>query len=261
MDELNSFYGGHFGDRWEQTLKPALLKDCPKIFLKSPFVGGEFELSAKPIEGAYALDRASVEPVLALSLTPEESLLDLCAAPGGKALVAIYKTRGFLKAHLNDSSAARCQRLKAVLFDHLPEELVHTLTITNKNGALFGKWHRKSFDKVLVDAPCSSERHHISDAKFKWSAKQSKHLAIRQHALLCAGFDALKPGGKLVYSTCSLSPFENDQVIKKLLKSRSDQFRVEISEGVGESAQFGRLILPDKYEGQGPIYYSVILKK
>lgn len=94
----------------------------------------------------------------------------------------------------------------------------------------------------------------------RWSLKGSKRLMIRQHALLCSGLDSLKPGGRLVYSTCSISPVENDGVIEKLHKSRAGLFRVvPVQESMGEATRFGWIALPDVC-GCGPIYFSVLEK-
>lgn len=263
MGTVDSFYEKVFGERWHASLKPALEQTPSKVYLANPFTNKtDLMISDEPVAGAYALDRASLEPVYAMGLTAGAAFLDLCSAPGGKALMALYMTRGEVVAHLNDSSSARVQRLKAVLYDHLPEEMVGRLTVTCRDGARFGQQFPETFDCVLADVPCSSDRHHLLHPKEEeWNEGKSKRLAIRQHALLCAAIDATKPGGTVVYSTCSLSPHENDGVIQKLHKSRADKFSVELStREMGEPTTHGRLILPDHHPSFGPIYYSIIKK-
>ena len=250
---LDDHFASVFGSRWEATLKPALLRTPGKVPLESPFEGG------RP---PYFLDLASLEPVYALELKEGQSFLDLCSAPGGKALAAICLTRGTVTARLNDSSNDRVRRLKAVLYDHLPEEIVTRLRVTCSDGARIGQREPECYHRVLADVPCSAERHHLlAGESEKWTLSSSKRLAVRQHALLCSAFDATQPGGRIVYSTCSLSPLENDGVITRLIKSRKEKFDVIRSHrDMGEPTEYGTIILPDRHPSYGPIYYSVLQK-
>ena len=222
----------------------------------------DFSISREPSVKAYSLDRASIEPVYALDLHAGLSYLDLCAAPGGKSLMATFLTKGEMQMHLNDSSKDRVQRLKAVLHDYLPSPMVGKMRITCSDGSRMGLRARETFDRVLADVPCSAERHHLRDNKIDtWSLKQSKRLAVRQHALLCSALDATVSGGQVVYSTCSLSPLENDGVIRRLMESRNGRFSVIPHRAeMGEATELGTLILPDRFPSYGPIYYSVLSK-
>ena len=263
MADLDSFYTNIFGERWLSGLKPALLSETTKVFLVSPFDGGEFSISHEPQSGSYALDLASTEPVYALDLRDGDEFLDLCSAPGGKALTALYLTGGLVRAHLNDSSTSRVGRLRKVLREYLPASVVSSVRVTCRDGGRFGQTAAGSFDAVLADVPCSTERHHMlaGSAADDWTEGKTKRMAIRQHSLLCSAFDSLKPGGRVVYSTCSMSPYENDGVIQKLLKSRAGLFSVVTStRTLGEPTEFGRMILPDVCDGWGPIYYSILRK-
>jgi 16S rRNA C967 or C1407 C5-methylase (RsmB/RsmF family) len=251
-EAFEAYFETTFGARWQSALRPALCAPAEKVPLENPFG-----------ESSYLIDLASLEPVLALDLHPGMEYLDTCAAPGGKALAAIYAVRGELSARLNDSSRDRLQRLKAVLYDYCPAEIVEKMRITCSDGARIGGREPETFDRVLADVPCSAERHHLqSGKKMEWSQGTSKGLSVRQHAILCSALDACKPGGRVVYSTCSLSPLENDGVIEKLLKSRKGQFEVlrNVRE-LGEATTHGKIILPDRYPGFGPIYYSVLQKR
>jgi 16S rRNA C967 or C1407 C5-methylase (RsmB/RsmF family) len=260
---MDEYFEGVFGRRWLATLKPALLSITKKVYVTGAVnAEGELETSLEPIANAYSLDRASIEPVYALKLQAEEAFLDLCAAPGGKSLMAMFLTKGRMNARLNDSSKDRVARLKAVLFDYLPEEQVKRLSVTCGDGSRIGQRQTDTFDRVLADVPCSSDRHHLQDGEESdWNLKTSKRLSVRQHALLCSALDATAPGGVVVYSTCSISPLENDGVINKLLKSRKDQFEIQRSpRSLGEDTEHGRLILPDQSDGFGPIYYCILQK-
>jgi 16S rRNA C967 or C1407 C5-methylase (RsmB/RsmF family) len=124
------------------------------------------------------------------------------------------------------------------------------------------------YDRILLDAPCSSERHvYLSEPHLKlWSPSRVKQLASRQFAMLAAAFDAVKPLGKIVYSTCSISREENDGVIEKLFKKRKGLFEIEDRDDIfdaeteAEKSDFGYYIMPDKNNGAGPIFFSVVVK-
>lgn len=251
---LDEHFHSIFGSRWERELKPALLRPPEKVPLENPFPGAQDQ---------YLLDLASLEPVHALELREGHRFLDLCAAPGGKALAAICLTMGRIAARLNDSSSGRVQRLKAVLYDHLPEDLVAGLRVTCSDGARIGQREPAQYDRVLADVPCSAERHHLLGKEdTQWTLASSKRLSVRQHALLCSALDAAQPGGRVVYATCSLSPLENDGVIAKLRKSRAGQFDIAPPvRTMGEPTEFGTLILPDRHPSFGPIYYAILAKR
>lgn len=260
---MDEYFSEIYGSRWQESLKPALLKPTSKVFVNGQIgEDGELVLATEPIARAYALDRASIEAVYALDLALGQQFLDVCAAPGGKSLMALYLSRGEIHARLNDSSKDRVARLRAVLYDHLPEETVKRVRVTCGDGSRIGQREPETYDRVLADVPCSAERHHLHDGnEAQWTLKSSKRLAIRQHAILCSALDATRSGGRVVYSTCSLSPLENDGVIQKLLKSRKDQFALQKStRQMGEPTEHGQIILPDKNHGHGPIYYAILEK-
>ena len=120
-----------------------------------------------------------------------------------------------------------------------------------------------TFDRVLLDAPCSSERHVLKNENelAKWGPKRTKKLATIQYGLLCSALLSCKPGGTIVYSTCSLSPLENDNIIEKLLKKKGDQ--VELSNlpvDYFDQTEFGQISLPHRHK-IGPIYMARLKKK
>lgn len=247
--DFEAHFARIFGARWK-ALRAALLVEPRKAVLSNPFGLQD-----------YALDEGSLAAAEALDVKPGESVADLCASPGGKSLVTLFAARGQGQWLCNDLSPARVKRLKAVLHDCLPPEVLSRVHVTASDASRFGLKHKDKFDKVLVDAPCSGERHMLASPQeiARWSEKGSKRLAVRQHALLCAGLDSAKPGGRIVYSTCTISPHENDAVVAKLLKSRAGRFEVLPAMGRGEATEYGRILLPDA-EGCGPIYYAVLQK-
>jgi 16S rRNA C967 or C1407 C5-methylase (RsmB/RsmF family) len=260
---MDAYFSEIYGARWTEQLKPALLKPTSKVYVDGKLASnGELNISQVPVAGAYALDRASIEAVYALDLQPGQDFMDVCAAPGGKSLMALHLSQTKIQARLNDSSKDRIARLKAVMFDYLPEEVVKQIRITCTDGSRIGQREPESYDRVLADVPCSAERHHLQDgAEEKWTLKSSKRLSIRQHAILCSAIDSTRSGGRIVYSTCSLSPLENDGVITKLMKSRKNEFQIiKSNREMGEPTEHGRIILPDTNSGYGPIYYAILQK-
>lgn len=259
--DFDLYFKSIFGARWTDALKPALLAPPPKVHIS--LKDGRLDMSEAAVTHGYALDRASLEPVFALDLQPGMRFLDVCSAPGGKALAALFSVGCNAQARLNDISRDRVARLKAVLYDYLPAEVVERFLVTCSDGSRIGMREPGVYDRVLVDAPCSAERHHLLDGgKLGWTHGSSKRLAIRQHALLCSALDATCAGGRVVYSTCSISPLENDGVVAKLMKSREGQFEIVRPNpgAMGEPTEHGVMILPDRCDGFGPIYYSVLEK-
>jgi 16S rRNA C967 or C1407 C5-methylase (RsmB/RsmF family) len=114
------------------------------------------------------------------------------------------------------------------------------------------------FDRVLVDAPCSSDRHVLHDpSEMKhWTINTSKIMARRQMALLDKAVQSCKKGGKIVYSTCSMSPLENDNVVNFILKQHAGVVELDVPKfPIGEATKLGWLVLPHQ-QGYGPLYIS-----
>lgn len=227
--------------------------------------GGTVQTQRNPDEllDIYVMDPASVMVARALEAQDGDRLLDMCAAPGGKSLVLIEALRTQGEIFCNDLSPERRERLKKVIQQYVPRHIRDRVWVTGKDGVQFGLKEPNSFDRVLLDAPCSGERHILENvtAQKEWSARRTEHLATRQYALLSAAFLAVRPGGRIVYSTCSISPIENDGVVGKLLKKKKDKVRLLSSPlGVGgEKTEFGVAYMPDRC-GFGPLYFATIEK-
>ena len=168
----------------------------------------------------YIQAPVSMAPVEILDPRPGDLVLDLCAAPGSKStqIAQLLKGRGVLVA--NDISF---ERLKA-LSSNLQRFGVLNVILTLLDGRRFPKFAGNLFDKVLVDAPCSSLG--IISKEWgvarTWSMKLVNRLSKLQRQLILAGFDSLKPGGVLVYATCTLTVEENELVINHLLERREN---------------------------------------
>ncbi len=164
----------------------------------------------------YITDPATRHCVELLDPKPGEAVLDACAAPGGKAfLIAAAQGSGeWLTA--TDSNEKRLPRLRQNLerLRILPAELAcHDWTREAPE-----KWH-EAFDAILLDVPCSNTgvlRRRV-DARWRLSPQQIDDLVVIQRAILDAALPCLKPGGRLVYSTCSIEPEENSLQIERFL--------------------------------------------
>lgn len=250
QDSFEQYYGELFGTRWS-SLKEALLAPVRQDALEGK--------CAKP----YFLDAGSKEAAMSLPLPDNGTILDMCAAPGGKAL--IIAERMPLNSHLvaNELSADRRNRLIRVLDDYLETETRGRVEVTGRDASQWSRHEKSAYEAILLDVPCSSERHVLSSPQYlaQWSPARIKNLAYRQWALLSGAWLVLKPGGYLLYSTCALSPAENDEIIQRLFEKYADvstertQFMSE-----AEITRYGSHILPDTARSAGPIYYALLRK-
>lgn len=164
-----------------------------------------------------------IAPVL-LAPEPEETVLDLAAAPGGKTLLlaGMMQNTGWLSAV--EPSRERFFRL----CDNLKQQGVTNAHTYMTDGRSVGKKCPEMFDRILLDAPCSSEarfKTHEPKSMSFWSVHKVKETSKLQRRLLLSAFDALKPGGKLLYSTCSFSPEENESPLQHLLERHGEHLK------------------------------------
>ncbi len=164
----------------------------------------------------YPQALSSCLPVKALDPKPHERLLDLCAAPGGKAthLAQTMKDMGLIVA--NDRKLGRITALMA----NIKRMGITNTVVTQARGEHFTWGHK--FDKVIVDAPCSGiGRYRMDETGHIRHMKPGKtDLPAIQKGLITKGFDLLRSGGIMVYSTCTLNVEENEEVVHYLLQKR-----------------------------------------
>lgn len=160
----------------------------------------------------YVQSLSSMLPALVLDPQPGETVLDLTAAPGSKTtqIACLMRNRGRLVA--NDSNKVRFFKLKA----NVERQGATCVELTMLYGETFGKTQPGTFDRVLLDAPCSAEgRFDVREpASYRyWKLRKVHEMASKQKRLLASAIQALKPGGTLVYSTCTFAPEENEGVL------------------------------------------------
>ncbi len=173
----------------------------------------------------YIQGIASMLPVIALNPQPGENILDLCAAPGSKTgqILRQMQNRGHLTA--NEKIKNRFFKLK----NNLDAQGYSNFDITLKPGELYCKIAPNTFDRILLDSPCSSEgRFSTEDPdSFKyWSSSKIKEMVFKQRALFKSAFLALKPGGTMVYATCTYAPEENEGMLDWALGKTDDQMEI-----------------------------------
>lgn len=254
-EAFDAFYSELFGERWA-FLKEALLGAASQCGYETGLL--------KP----YYLDKGSVRAARTLPLENAEKIADFCAAPGGKSLILASTMSQSATLVSNERSRERKNRLQKVLDEHLEESVRSRVSVSGFDASCWCNYEREAYDRILLDAPCSSERHVLADEKYlaQWSKARIRNLAVTQWSLLSSAFLVLKKGGYMVYSTCALAPAENDSVVARLLKKYPEAQIVSLKEedeyGLcdGEKTEYGIHVLPDRQGGAGPLYFSLIYK-
>lgn len=221
--------------------------------------------------GLYYIQEPSAMAVAELlDPKPGELVLDLCAAPGGKTthIAGRLMGQGFLLS--NEIHPARAK----ILSQNVERMGIRNAVVTNETAGRLAERFPEYFDKIAVDAPCSGEGMFRKDeaARMEWSPDHVMMCAKRQSEILGEAARMLKPGGRMVYSTCTFSPEENERVIEAFLTDHPE-FAVEAGNR-GEGLSQGRpewscspletlagtyRIWPHKSEGEG--HYLAALKK
>jgi 16S rRNA (cytosine1407-C5)-methyltransferase len=164
----------------------------------------------------YIQNASSLVPPLALDAQPGQDILDLCASPGGKASHIAALTGNEAKLWLNDGLPARIPKLREVA------ELmrIRYCNLTNVAAQYADRFIDGSFDRILLDAQCTGEGRidpARSGALRHWSLERVTEYGYLQQRMLAAAYRLLKPGGILVYTTCTISPEENERPVDVLL--------------------------------------------
>jgi tRNA (cytosine49-C5)-methyltransferase len=184
----------------------------------------------------YVQTASSLIPAIALDPHPEDRVLDLCAAPGGKACHSAALAHGNIRLWVNDAIKPRIKKLREVLaWQH-----VEPVEVTQYPAQYTDKFlEHESFDRILLDAQCTGEgRIDLSrpQLSFKfWNLKRIHEYSRLQQRMLKSAYRLLKPDGVLVYSTCTIAPEENEVPINQLVRhtdAKIESFTIDIPEAM-----------------------------
>ena len=219
----------------------------------------------------YLQEPSAMTPASRLKVQPSERVLDLCAAPGGKAteLGAALQGEGLLVA--NDINTARAR----ALLRNLELFGISNSFVTNEPPHVLAERFPEFFHKIMVDAPCSGEGMFRKNPAVvdSWQEKGPEYFSKLQREIIVQAADMLLPGGMMFYSTCTFSPLENEKTITHLLKERPDMEVIPMEDYEGfaegltsyrgevfdESCKLCRRIWPHKMSGEG--HFMALLHK
>ena len=244
--------------------------DAPELpFVRQPVpwepMGFYYDPAARPglhvyhEAGVYYLQEASaMAPVALLDPQPGERVCDLCSAPGGKTtqIAGRMLGKGFLLC--NEWSSKRAK----ILSQNIERMGVANALVTNEDTSVLAKRFAGSFDKVLIDAPCSGEGMFRKEeaAVTDWSVETIQMCARRQAEILHNGAQLVRAGGRLVYSTCTFAPEEDELAVAEFLENHPD-FEPEVIETPffvpGENGS--HRLWPHKLLGEG--HFAAVLRK
>ena len=218
----------------------------------------------------YLQEPSAMTPADRLPILPGDRVLDVCAAPGGKAteLGARLNGTGILAA--NDLSSSRA---KGLLKNIELMGIGNVLILSEEPGKLI-PYFREYFDKILIDAPCSGEGMFRKDKKMirAWEEHGPEYFSKIQKSIITQAAEMLKPGGMMLYSTCTFSPEENEQTIEYLLETHPEFDLCEMEDYEGFSSgmpettasrdeRLSRTVRIFPYRMKGEGHYLALLKK
>lgn len=175
----------------------------------------------------YFQEPSAMSTVEALGIEKGDRVLDLCAAPGGKATHAAEKLAGEGLLVANEIVTKR----SLILAENIQRMGIKNAIVTNESPEKLAEKYPSFFDKIIVDAPCSGEGMFRKEpqAVTEWSQEHTASCAIRQKHILTSAFAMLKKGGRLVYSTCTFAPCENEGIADWVLSNFDDVKLLEIN--------------------------------
>ncbi|HLC67586.1 MAG TPA: RsmB/NOP family class I SAM-dependent RNA methyltransferase, partial [archaeon] len=197
---------------YQHRSKKCILSREPLALEKIPWYDHAYfipeNFSAK---GKFIFDPVSIVPCLALAPKKSDRILDMCAAPGTKTFILSFLTNNEAHITANDINKFRVRRLRFNV-----EKFSLSVDVTNMSGRKI----EGTFDKILLDAPCTGEGMVNKKEKLfaNWSENSVRFLSRKQKKLITHAFKLLAPGGTLVYSTCTFEPDENEAVVDFLLR-------------------------------------------
>ncbi len=219
--------------------------------------------------GLYYIQEASAMSVVeSIGIAEGDYVLDLCSAPGGKATHIACKLGGTGLLVANEYVPSRSK----ILSQNIERMGISNCIVTNNSPQELEDNWQEFFDKIVVDAPCSGEGmfRKTAQAAEEWSEQNVEMCATRQLAILDSAYKMLKAGGKMVYSTCTFSVQENEQVVEEFLARHSDmkiahslrQFcpaRVQWTKNGLDDIVLAQRLFPHHIKGEG--HFVCVLQK
>jgi len=215
-DRIGWFKGP--GSAWEMPFARGSAEGEVREFLKSLHETGRITRQ----------EIVSMIPVLAMDISPGETVLDMCASPGSKTtqIAECLGDSGIVFA--NEISNSRANTLVSNVHRHASRSTI----VINHDGRHIPKVPMEGFDKILVDVPCtgSATTRKNPEVWGKWSPKGGRSLHDLQINLLRKAVSLVRPGGVIVYSTCSLDPIENEAVVAEIIRTEKNLELLPVSE-------------------------------
>lgn len=250
-----------------------ILMDCEKVewcsdgyYCDKSIISGNHPYHLAGL--CYFQEPSAMSSVEAIKIEPCDYVLDLCAAPGGKATQAGLKLshKGLLVA--NEIIPKRAQ----ILAENIERMGISNAIVTNEAPERLSERFEGFFDKIIVDAPCSGEGMFRKEPKAveEWSINHTKTCAVRQRHILDCAYKMLAPGGSLVYSTCTFAPCENEETVCYVLENYPDMQLFDtgltmLDNGRNEwgdgkfDVTLSKRIFPHKNKGEG--HFVALFKK
>ncbi len=223
-----------------KTTREEFLQKAPFTLREVPWAAEGFYYEKGDTPGKYPYHEAGVyyiqepsamAPAAYLEAQPGEKVLDLCAAPGGKStqIAAAMQGEGLLVS--NEIHPARAK----ILAENIERMGIKNALVTNETPQRLADIFEEYFDRIMVDAPCSGEGmfRKNEDACSEWSLENVEICAARQAEILECAASMLKRGGRLVYSTCTFAPAENEESIGSFLEKHPEFSIVKVEKKGG----------------------------
>lgn len=223
------------------------LQEPVKVELLPGFSAGQVSVQDEAPQLAAALLQAQAE----------HRVLDACAAPGGKACHLLELLPDLQELVALDIDEQRLQRVN----ENLVRLQLQATLVTGDAAQTNSWWDGQLFDRILLDAPCSATGviRRNPDIKLHRTANDIAKLAALQWQIINALWTTLKPGGRMLYATCSILPAENEQIVQRFCTAQDDARSIAITADWGVARDYGRQLFP-QVDGHDGFYYALIEK-
>ena len=274
-EEYAAFYASYDLPKYQalrinplKTERDTFLQQAPFSLNRVPWTTNGYYYSGNDQPGRHPYHEAGVyyiqepsamAPAEYLMAEPGERILDLCAAPGGKSTQIACSMQGEGLIVCNEIHPARAK----ILSENIERMGIKNALVLNETPEQLAERFPVCFDKIMVDAPCSGEGmfRKNEEAGNEWSLDNVKLCADRQDGILDCAYEMLRPGGRMVYSTCTFAPEEDEGSVHRFLERHPD---CQIAEGIDSEGfihdKEGCIrLFPHKIEGEG--HFAAVITK